>query len=133
MMRKCCANTKLIFFCSNSHISLQVSFHSPLVVYVAKGFYETTEISVAKVSRMRSCAQLMLNWRRPRGWGRAQPHNLSLHSLFLSSLLFLFSLLCSFLPSTTGRGRLPARRRGGGGAAAPATTEGGRGGHPRRP
>ena len=54
MTRICCANIKLNFFCSNSHISLQVSdSNSPLVVYVAKGFYGTTEISVAKVSRMR--------------------------------------------------------------------------------
>ena len=54
MMQKCCTNVNIFFSRLNLHISLQVSIHSPLVVYVAKGFYGTTEISVAKVSRKRT-------------------------------------------------------------------------------
>ena len=55
MLTKCWTNVKIFFFCLNLHISLHVSFHSPLVVYVAKGIYGTTEISFAtKVSRMRT-------------------------------------------------------------------------------
>ena len=39
MMRKCCTNAKIFFFRLNLHISLQVSFHSPLVVYADTGLY----------------------------------------------------------------------------------------------
>ena len=72
------------------------------------------------------------NRRRTRGWGRAQPHSLSFHSLFPSSLL---SLLFSFLPSR--RGAAAARPTtgggGGGGAAASPTMEGGGGRPPLNP